>query len=122
METHAPGIRKTIDALPEKPSIHIYPDGRFTATNFPYFEEVRHGFEYRFKDLREIQSRWTIGEGGTVENGWDEPRQCYGIRLDLLPPHLSFAGFTGIEKVDGIIFTFGDPDSGDAIIFKKLKK
>jgi hypothetical protein len=43
----------------------------------------------------------------------------HGMHLADLPAHLSSPGFTGRQKVDGLIFGFGDPDSGDAILFRK---
>ena len=41
MESYAAGIREKIQALPSPPTVHIYPDGRLTASNFPYFSETR---------------------------------------------------------------------------------
>ena len=119
MDHYAPGIRDKIRALPRPPTIRILADGTFVAERFPYFGEVRPGFEYRFEDFRTIDSKWTPEVVGSIGDGSGAIKDHHGIRLDGLPIHLIHAGFTGTRKVDGLIFGFGDPDSGDAIIYKK---
>ncbi len=119
MESYAPGIRDKITALAIKPIIQIHSDGRFSAVNFPYFEETRPGFEYRFSDFRSIDSKWEITTVGSIGYGSGATKDHYGIALAGMPLHLGSLGFTGTKKVNGLILGFGDPDSGDAIIYKK---
>ncbi|OQB88233.1 MAG: hypothetical protein BWX84_03191 [Verrucomicrobia bacterium ADurb.Bin118] len=119
MESYAAGIREKIQALPSPPTVHIYSDGRLTASNFPYFSETRQGFEYRFEDFRPLDTTWKQAVVGGISDGSGHIKDHQGIRLSGLPVYLSSPGFTGTKKVEGLIFGFGDPDSGDAIIFKK---
>ena len=56
---------------------------------------------------------------GGIGDGSGHIKDHQGVRLSGLPVYLSSPGFTGTKRVDGLIFGFGDPDSGDAIIFKK---
>jgi hypothetical protein len=119
MEGYAPGIREKIEKLPSPPTVHISPGGRFTASDFPYFAETRQGFEYRFEDFRPLEARWEHVVVGGIGDRTGSIKDHHGLRLSGLPPHLGSPGFTGTRKVDGLIFRFGDPDSGDAIIFRK---
>jgi len=119
METYAPGIREKVQKLHSPSTIHIYADGRITASNFPYFTETRQGFEYRFKDFRALDTTWEQTVVGGIGDGSGNIKDHQGIHLADLPVYLGSPGFTGTKKVDGLIFGFGDPDSGDAIIFKK---
>ena len=119
MESYAPGIREKAQKLPSHPTIHIYSDGRITASDFPYFFETRQGFEYRFEDFRSLDTTWEQAAVGSIGDGSGNTKNHQGIRLADLPVYLSSPGFTGAKKVEGLIFGFGDPDSGDAIIFKK---
>ena len=119
MDIFAPGIREKIQKLPSAPTVHVFPDGRFTASNFPYFSETRQGFEYGFEDFRPLDTSWEQAVVGGIGDGSGNAKYHQGLRLAGLPLHLSSPGFTGTKKVDGLIFGFGDPDSGDAIIFRK---
>ena len=119
MERYSPGIRDKIKTLQEPPFIRITADGRFKAIRFPYFSEVREGFEYRFENFRNVEGRWEIAVVGGIGDGSGTIKGHYGIRLAGLPVHLSSLGFTGTKRIDGLILGFGDPDSGDAIMFKK---
>lgn len=121
MESYSAGIGAKVAALPVPPIIRLLADGTFIAQQFPYFTETRSGFEYQFEDFRPIDSKWSQAEVGSIGDGSGTSKTHYGISVDGLPPHLSSFGFTGTKEVDGLIIGFGDPDSGDAIIYKKKK-
>ncbi|NJK91260.1 MAG: hypothetical protein HC904_05180, partial [Blastochloris sp.] len=114
---------KTLDSHPteitEVPTIEIHANGRITASNFPFFSETNQGFEYRFEDFLSMDTTWTQAVVGGIGDGTGNIKDHQGISLAHLPTHLSSPGFTGTRKVDGLIFGFGDPDSGDALIFRK---
>ena len=99
--------------------MHIYLDGRFAASNFPYFSETCQGFEYRFEDFRLLDTTWEQAVVGGIGDGSGNIKDHHGLHLAKLSLHLSSPGCTGTKNVDGLIFGFGDPDSGDAIIFRK---
>lgn len=119
MDRYAPGIREKIHKLPTIPTLRISPDGSFAATHFPYFSEVHQGFEYRFEDFRSLEGEWEQTVIGGISDGTGAVKDHQGLQFSGLPVHLGSPGFTGVQKVDGLIFGFGDPDSGDAIIFRK---
>lgn len=119
MESHSAGISAIVSKLASPPSIHLLADGTFIADRFPFFSETSNKVEYKFEDFRSINSKWTMTTVGSIGGGSGTTKQHYGISLDGLPSHISSFGFTGVSKVDGLIIGFGDPDSGDAITFKK---
>jgi hypothetical protein len=120
MESHSPGIGAKVSKLSAPPLIRLLPDGTFIAERFPYFSETRTGIEYKFEDFRSINAKWSQTPVGSIGDGSGTTKTHYGITVDTLPSHLSSFGFTGSNKVDGLIIGFGDPDSGDAITFKKI--
>ena len=119
MESYSAGIGAKVTKLSAPPSIRLLADGTFIAERFPYFSETRTGFEYKFEDFRSINAKWSQTTVGSIGDGSGTTKTHYGISVDVLPSHLSSFGFTGAKKVDGLIIGFGDPDSGDAITFKK---
>lgn len=121
MESYSTDIEAKVAALPVPPIIHLLVDGTFIAQQFPYFTETRSGFEYQFEDFRAINSKWSQAEVGSIADGSGTTKTHYGISVDGLPTHLSSFGFTGAKEVDGLIIGFGDPDSGDVLIYKKKK-
>jgi hypothetical protein len=66
-----------------------------------------------------LTGKWTQTKVGTISDGSGSSKTHYGILIDGLPSHLATFGFTGVSKVYGLIIGFGDPDSGDAITYKK---
>lgn len=119
MESYSPGIGAKVSKLSAPPSIRLLADGTFIAERFPYFSETRTGFEYKFEDFRSLNAKWSQTTVGNISDGSGTTKTHYGISVDGLPLHLASFGFTGASKVDGLIIGFGDPDSGDAITFKK---
>lgn len=119
MESYSPGIGVKVSKLVPPPSIRLLADGSFIAERFPYFSETRTGFEYKFEDFRTLNDKWSQTTVGSISDGSGTTKTHYGITVDGLPSHLGSLGFTGVKKVDGLIIGFGDPDSGDAITFKK---
>jgi hypothetical protein len=124
MESHSPGIGAKVSELSAPPLIHVLADGTFIAERFPYFAErpeTESFFDLKFEDFRNLGGRWEQATVATIGNGSGESKKHYGILVEELPTHLGRFGFTGEPKVDGLIIGFGDPDSGDAITYKKKK-
>jgi hypothetical protein len=121
MESYSPGIGDKVSKLSAPPLIRLQADGTFKAERYPYFSETQAGFEYKFEDFRSLTGKWSPTTLGVISDGSGSAKTHYGISVDGLPSHLASFGFTGVSKVDGLIIEFGDPDSGDAIIYKKKK-
>jgi len=119
MENYSAGIGANVSKLPSPPTIRLLADGAFIAERFPYFSEARAGFEYKFEEFRSLNAKWSRTTVGSIGDGSGSTKSHYGILVEGLPTHLGSFGFTGVTKVDGLIIGFGDPDSGDAIMFRK---
>lgn len=119
MESYSAGIGDKVSKLSSPPLIRLLGDGTFIAERYPYFSEAQNGFGYKFEDFRSLTGKWSKTAVGTISDGSGASITHYGFSVDGLPSHLATFGLTGVSKVDGLIIGFGDPDSGDAITFKK---
>ncbi len=119
METYASGIGEKVAKLATPPMIRLLADGNFIAEQFPYFSETSGQFDYKFEGFRTVHGKWTPTTVGSIGDGSGTTKSHYGIVVDGMPTHLAYFGFTGVSKVEGLIIGFGDPDAGDAIMFKK---
>lgn len=97
-------------------TIELLDDGTYTVTNFPLWKEIG-ATEYEFKSLLTMTGTWQIEAVGTVSNS-AESTTAWGI---VFEPALddSVANLMNNEPPHGLIFTYGDPDSGDVMIFEK---
>ncbi len=62
---------------------------------------------------------WEITVLGAIDVGEKENLKHWGIHLMDLPIEIRGAGLMNKKYPYDIIFTFGDPDQGDVMIFKK---
>ncbi|MDH5380277.1 MAG: hypothetical protein OEW75_05455 [Cyclobacteriaceae bacterium] len=98
--------------------IIINSDRTYKIEMMPYFKEVAI-MTYEFKRQISFSGSWRIQEIGTIDFGNGNLKKRWGILLYLAPKELQYAGFLGTEKPNGIIFGFGDPDSGNVMTFSK---
>ncbi len=92
-------------------TIKINDDGTYIVANFPKWQEIG---KYKLDKLLSDAGFWKISivGGNSYESDW-------GIRFSnsQIPP----ACLTDDGDSSGLLFTYGDPDSGDVMIFKKTK-
>lgn len=92
-------------------TIKINDDGTYVVANFPKWQEIG---KYKLDKLLSDAGFWKISivGGNSYESDW-------GIRFSnsQIPP----ACLTDDGDSSGLLFTYGDPDSGDVMIFKKTK-
>ena len=109
------------DLPPDIPVAHrnmevvLNADGTFSATNIPPWklEGPDRGF---FAGLLSGTGRWEKAELGTLDPGG---HRIWGVYLRTPDDRFHPADFTGSKPPYGLIFTLGDPDSGDAVILKR---
>ena len=101
-----------------RPRIRINSDNTYMIERLPYFKEVG-SLTYKFDKQVSISGTWKIEEVGTVDFGDGKLKKHWGLVLESAPDELRYAGLMGTEKPDGIIFGFGDPDSGDVMTLNK---
>lgn len=91
-------------------TIDLAPDGTATLSNFPLWLEGGIS-SYKLDRFLSGSGRWEVGTVGVLSEGDD----VWGIRFS----EINSASLTGDQPPYGLIFTYGDPDSGDVMIFEK---
>lgn len=102
----------------ERPLIVINADKTYKIIGLPTFKELG-PLDYKFNGQISITGMWTIGTVGSISSGNGDYEKHWGLYLDSAPEELHNVGVLGKEKPNGLIFGFGDPDSGDVMILKK---
>jgi hypothetical protein len=93
--------------------VELRADGTFTATNVPpsKIETIDKTF---FHSLQSGSGKWEKAQTGMLDS-----KTIWGVNLNTPDNRFYPASFTGDKPPYGMIFTLGDPDSGDAIILKR---
>jgi hypothetical protein len=102
----------------EKPLIIINTDKTYKIMGLPTFKEIG-PLEYKYNGQISFSGKWTIGTVGSISSGNGDYEKHWGLYLDSAPEELRNAGLLGKEKPTGMIFGFGDPDSGEVLILNK---
>lgn len=102
-------------AEPEEMIVELRRDGSFTATNVPPWRPDQPQADFYYSFVSDT-GYWELDRLGTLDPGG---RPIWGVYLrdpgnDIHPAHI-----TGAKGQFGLIFTIGDPDSGDAILLKR---
>jgi hypothetical protein len=100
--------------------VDLRTDGTFTATNVPPWEMGAPATNF-FSTLLTGSGTWRIDSVGGVDDGSRPIKTCWGIYLDSQTGKMMPVGLTGQKPPYGLIFTMGDPDSGDAMILERAK-
>ncbi len=106
----------------EQPRFEFHADGTFTANNFPIWKTTN--IDYELDGFTFLTGKWEIGTVGGASNGVDKAKPVWGIYLRNTVPTQAepfSATLTGNEPPSGLIFEYGDPDSGTVMIFEKVK-
>ena len=99
------------------PKIIIKSNGEFETKNIPYFK----GFPPIYNGLVSKKGKWIKDVLGAIDIGKKENLKHWGIHLTQMPTELKGAGLMNEKYPYDLIFTFGDPDQGEVMIFKKEK-
>lgn len=92
-------------------------DSTFNAINIPNFSGLSN---FHFNGLISANGKWHIATNGGVANGSGGTDPIWGMNLDSLPGNLNHIEFSGKKPPYKLIVTYGDPDEGAVMIFKKL--
>jgi len=113
--------RDGLAALQGKPCvIDLRADGTFIATNVPPWELGSPGTNF-FGALLTGSGTWRIDSVGSIDDGSRPMKTHWGVYLDCQAAKMKPVGLTGKKPPFGLIFTLGDPDSGDAMILERAK-
>lgn len=96
------------------PQIEIKNNGTFLAKDFPVFKN----WDPIFSGLITKSGKWNKSITGKVDLGNGE-RNIWGINLSGLKQEFQRISLMNNEFPYEIIFGYGDPDEGNAIIFKR---
>jgi hypothetical protein len=101
-------------------NVDLRPGGEFTATNVPPWLFGSPGTNF-FSTLLTGSGKWRIDRVGSIDNGGGSVQTQWGVYLDSPAAKFSPVGLTGQKAPYGLIFTLGDPDSGEAMILERAK-
>lgn len=101
-------------------ALYLHEDGRFVATNYPTWKPTFTDGSGQFAEFLSSTGRWSCQTVGTVSDG-SGSRSTWGIRVDATDRRLKSDHFTltGSEPPYGLIMTYGDPDAGTVLIFRR---
>ena len=99
-------------------TLEISANSTFTTTNFPIWLEKTDITDYKVNKLLSVTGEWKIGKVGSVSSDGNDIKSIWGIHFS---GEIDSAGLTGDKPPYGLIFTYGDPDNGDVMIFEKAE-
>jgi hypothetical protein len=101
-------------------SIELRADGTFIATNVPPWQD---GFPRTnfFDTLISGSGTWRIDSVGSVDDGRKPLKTHWGVYLDSEATKFAAVGLTSPKPPYGLIYTLGDPDSGEVLILERKK-
>lgn len=109
-----PEFKNSLKSNFNVPQIEIKNNGTYSAKNFPVFKN----WNPVFTKLITISGKWNKSIVGTVNLG-NEDKRCWGINLKGLEQEFQRISLMNNKSPYEIIFGYGDPDEGNAIIFRK---
>ncbi len=98
--------------------VELRADGTFSAANVPPF--TFGSADASLTTLVSASGAWRVESVGSVDDGWSA-KNHWGVHLDSGTVRLQSAGLTGRKAPYGLIFTVGDPDSGQAMFLERIK-
>lgn len=102
----------------DRPLMVIKADKTYKIVGLPTFKEIG-PLDYKLSGRVFVTGKWTIGTVGSISSGNGDYSKHWGLYLESAPAELHNAGLLGREKPNGMIFGFGDPDSGDVMVLNK---
>ncbi len=108
-------------ALNGKPcEIELRADGSFSATNV-LAKGVDSPAPNFFLTLVSGTGTWEPTSVGSISDGFGPSKTLWGVGFDSSAGAFESVGLTGSGPPYGLIYTIGDPDAGDAMIFERAK-
>jgi hypothetical protein len=101
-------------------SIELRADGTFNATNVPPWQDSFPSSNF-FDSLISGSGTWRIDSVGSVDDGRKPLKTHWGIYLDSPGVKFDAAGLTRPKPPYGLIYTVGDPDSGEALFLERKR-
>ncbi|MBE0545747.1 MAG: hypothetical protein IH623_30825 [Verrucomicrobia bacterium] len=95
-------------------------DGSCRVTNYPTWTDAFSVTNGQFVAFVSTTGRWQSDMVGTVSDGRNS-QSYWGIRFSNTDSNIASPALTGKTAPYGLIMTYGDPDSGSVMIFKKQK-
>jgi hypothetical protein len=117
-------VRQTVtrDGLPalgeRRPTVELLADGKFIAINLPPPAAPVRDASF-FGRLLSASGNWRIDSVGGVDNGIGRELTHWGVYLEASNADIEPAGLMGANPPYGLIFTVGDPDAGQAMVFER---
>jgi len=97
--------------------IIIYSDSTYKAINVADFEGKT---EFQDNGVISKTGKWTIETDGVVANGFGGTYNTWAITFTSMPGNLHYIGLMGKKPPFKLIVTYGDPDEGAVMIFRKI--
>ncbi|NJK28722.1 MAG: hypothetical protein HC851_09760 [Acaryochloris sp. RU_4_1] len=98
--------------------IELRADGTFVATNVPPWQSGFPATNF-FDTLISGSGRWRIDGVGSIGDGQGPSKTHWGIYLNSPTAKFEPLGLSGQKPPYGLIYTLGDPDSGEALILER---
>jgi hypothetical protein len=98
--------------------IDLRADGTFSAMNVPIWE-LGPKSDRLADRLASSHGTWRIERVGQIDGGWFGVKDHWGVYFDSSPTMLEPVGLMGAKEPYGLIYTIGDPDSGEAIMLER---
>lgn len=96
----------------DQSTIELYEDSTYQVVNFPDWMNTDE--QDSVPELVTTSGTWYIDKVGSIYHGNDDSEDAWGIRFS----EISSAHLTNDQPPYGLIFTYGDPDAGEVMIYE----
>ena len=93
-------------------------DGSFALTHYPTWGEAFSATNGQVIGFVSTTGRWGCARIGTVSNGWTG-KKFWGVVFSESGHNLESLALPREAPAYGLIFTYGDPDTGAVMIFER---
>jgi len=121
MSNYEQQLSSKIEKLKKAPEIVLSADGSFRVDNFPTWIEYE-PYRYRFGGFVIAKGTWSLVIVGRMDDGKNGVLEHWGIKLNGLNSAENQPTLLNRANNFEIAFIFGDPDSGEIILFEKKQE
>jgi len=115
---------ENISAIPEvrQCELNLKPDGTFSVTNYPTWTDPHSPTSHQFVAFLSTTGRWSFDWiGGFTQDTTNY--KIWGVRFEAADSKVRQMAITGkAPAYDGLVMTYGDPDSYRTMLFDRKKK